>query len=150
MNKIVITGRLTRDPEIKTSSSGLQFCNFAVAVDRYSKDEKAVDFFDCIAFRKTAEFVNKWFMKGKPIMVVGKMQSREYTSKDGVKRRVWELVADEAEFFGGEKKDQAAVQAAGPATPTAVTALDLDDNPFTDELPPFPTDADDPLNDLPL
>lgn len=141
MNKTIITGRLVRDPEMKTSQSGIAVTNFSVAVDRPMSKEKAVDYFDCVAFRKTAEFVQKYFMKGKPIMIEGHMQSRKW-EKDGVKRTSWELVVDNVEFFGGEKKQN------GVAPAEAYAPAAGDGNPFTDE-PPFDMN-DEELNALPL
>ena len=116
MNKTIITGRLTKDPELKTSQSGIAVTNFSVAVDRPMAKEKAVDYFDCVAFRKTAEFVNKYFFKGKPILIEGHMQSRKW-EKDGVKRTSWELVVDNVEFIGGDKKQAGTAPAPVDAAP---------------------------------
>jgi len=137
MNKIIITGNLTKDPELRTSSSDLKVCHFSVAVKRpYSKD--AVDFIDCTAFRQTAEFVNRYFMKGKPIMVEGRLQSRKW-EKDGVKRTAWEIIAENIEFMGGEKKQ----------ADTAPAANYGEGNPFDDGEAPFDM-SDEEFNALPV
>lgn len=111
LNHIVIMGRLTRDPELRQTGSGVSVANFSVAVDRdFSKgEEKETDFIDCVAWRHTGEFVSKYFTKGSLIAVSGRLQIRSYTDKDGNNRRLAEIVADNC-YFGGSKN-------AGAATP---------------------------------
>lgn len=101
MNCIQIHGRLTRDPELKTTQSGVPVCTITVAVDRsYSKEDKQTDFFDCVFWRQGAEFVSKWFHKGQEICVTGEMQSRKWQDKDGNNRVSWEIGNARAEFCG--------------------------------------------------
>lgn len=105
LNHIVIMGRLTRDPDYRTAASGLSVSNFSVAVDRdfpSQSGEKETDFIDCVAWRKTAEFVTKYFTKGSLIVVSGRLQIRGWTDKDGNKRRTAEILADNV-YFGGSK-----------------------------------------------
>lgn len=133
LNNIVIHGRLVRDPDCKTTPNGIAVCKITVAVDRpYSSGgEKQTDFFDCVFWRQGAEFVSKYFSKGKEIIVQGEMQSRKWTDKDGNNRISWEIQNAHAEFCGG-KSDNGA-----PPTNTAVPASDfavLDD---TDSSLPF-------------
>ena len=111
LNHIAIMGRLTRDPELRQTGSGVSFANFSVAVDRdFSKgEEKETDFIDCVAWRHTGEFVSKYFTRGSLIVVSGRLQVRSYTDKDGNNRRAAEIVADNC-YFGGSKN-------AGAATP---------------------------------
>ena len=110
MNKMHIIGNVTRDPEVKQSNAGLTICNFSVAVNRHFKNPQTgqteTDFFSVVAFRQLGELCSKYLGKGRKVAVVGSMQSRSY-EKDGVKRTVWELVADEVEFLtaSGEKSD---------------------------------------------
>lgn len=110
LNHIAIMGRLTRDPELRRTQSGLAVAGFTLAVDRdYSgKDggEKEVDFIDCVAWRSTGEFVSKYFTKGQMAVVSGRLQIRGYTDKDGQKRRVAEIVADNV-YFAGKKENGA-------------------------------------------
>ena len=96
LNHIVIMGRLTRDPELRQTGSGVSVANFSVAVDRdFSKgEEKETDFIDCVAWRHTGEFVSKYFTRGSLIVVSGRLQVRSYTDKDGNNRRAAEIVAD--------------------------------------------------------
>lgn len=107
MNNITITGRLTADPELKQTQSGIAVTSFNVAVDRsYTAkgQEKQTDFFTVVAWRGTAEFVCKYFGKGRLILIKGEMQSRKYTDKDGNNRTAWEIVANSVEFMGDGKK----------------------------------------------
>lgn len=108
LNHIVIMGRLTRDPELRRTGSGLAVASFNVAVERDfpSKDtgEKEVDFIDCVAWRQTGEFVSKYFQKGSLIVVSGRLQIRGWTDKDGNKRKTAEIVAENC-YFGGSKKE---------------------------------------------
>lgn len=107
MNFIVIMGRLTRDPELRKTHSGTSVTSFTLAVDRdYTADggERETDFIDCVAWRHTAEFVSKYFPKGKMAVVRGRLQIRDWTDKDNNKRRSAEIVADSV-YFGESKKD---------------------------------------------
>lgn len=103
MNKIIITGRLTRDTELRTTNSGTEVCNFCVAVDRRIKkgEEKQTDFVDCTAWGKTGVFVNAYFSKGDGITVEGRMESRKWQDNDGDNRVSWGITCDNVEFpFG--------------------------------------------------
>ena len=108
LNHITIMGRLTRDPELRRTGSGIAVASFTVAVDRdfSPKDggEKETDFIDCVAWRQTGEFVSKYFTKGRMIVVSGRLQIRSWTDKDGNKRRTAEVVADNC-YFGDSKRD---------------------------------------------
>lgn len=98
MNSIKITGRLVADPELKHTQNDTPVCSFNVAVDRIYSKEKETDFFTVVAWRQTAEFVAKYFAKGRKILVEGEMQSRKYTDKEGNNRIAWEVKADRVEF----------------------------------------------------
>ena len=108
LNQIIIMGRLTRDPELRHTQSGAAVASFALAVDRDFKDkatgEKSTDFIDCVAWRNTAEFVSRYFSKGRMAVVEGRLQIREWTDKEGNKRRTAEVVADNV-YFGDSKRD---------------------------------------------
>lgn len=110
LNHITIMGRLTRDPELKRTGPGTAVASFTLAVDRdFGKDEngeKATDFIDCVAWRGTAEFVSKYFAKGRMAVVSGRLQVRSWTDKDGNKRRTAEVVADNV-YFGDSKREAA-------------------------------------------
>ena len=107
LNHIVIMGRLTRDPELRRTGSGIAVASFTVAVDRdfggRDGGEKETDFIDCVAWRHTGEFVSKYFTKGSMIVVSGRLQIRGWTDKDGNKRRTAEVVADNV-YFGESKR----------------------------------------------
>ena len=109
LNHITIMGRLTRDPELRRTGSGVAVASFTVAVDRdfSGKDtEKETDFIDCVAWRNTGEFVSKYFTKGSMIVVSGRIQIRSWTDKEGNKRRTAEVVADNVYFGESKKTDQ--------------------------------------------
>lgn len=107
LNHIVLMGRLTRDPELRHTGSGVAVASFSLAVDRDFKDqngEKAADFIDVVAWRATAEFVSRYFTKGRMAVVSGRLQIRNWTDKEGNKRRSAEVVADNV-YFGDSKRD---------------------------------------------
>ena len=107
LNHITIMGRLTRDPELRRTGSGVAVASFTVAVDRdfggRDGGEKETDFIDCVAWRQTGEFVSKYFTKGSMIVVYGRLQIRPWTDKEGNKRRNAEVVGDSV-YFGDSKK----------------------------------------------
>ena len=108
LNTIVIMGRLTRDPELRRTASGLAVTSFSVAVERdfpnKTTGEREVDFIDCVAWRQTGEFVSKYFTKGRMAVVSGRLQIRTYTDKDGSNRRAAEIVAENV-YFGDSKNN---------------------------------------------
>ena len=107
LNHITIMGRLTRDPELRRTASGVAVASFTLAVDRDfspKEGEKETDFIDCVAWRNTGEFVSKYFSKGRMAVVSGRLQIRGWTDKDGNKRRTAEIVADNV-YFADSKKE---------------------------------------------
>ena len=107
LNKIIVMGRLTRDPELRRTQSGLSVTSFSVACDRDFKSqsgEKETDFIDIVAWRQTAEFVCKYFSKGRMAIVEGRLQIRDWQDNNGNKRRSAEIVADNV-YFGDSKRD---------------------------------------------
>ena len=117
LNKIILMGRLTRDPELRRTPSGTPVTSFSLAVDRDFKSqngEKETDFIDIVAWRNTAEFVSKYFTKGRMAVVEGRLQIRDWTDKDGGKRRSAEVVAENV-YFGDSKRDSAGDYSAAPA-----------------------------------
>lgn len=115
LNHIVIMGRLTRDPEIRTTEGGVSVASYTVAVDRDFADkksgEKQTDFFDCVSWRQQAEFIGKFFRKGSMIVVEGRMQFRDWTDKDNAKRKSAEIAASNVYFGESGKKNQPEQQA---------------------------------------
>ena len=108
LNRIIIMGRLARDPELRRTQSGTPVASFRLAVDRDFKDkttgEKATDWIDVVAWRQTGEFVHRYFTKGRMAVVEGRLQMRDWTDKDGNKRTSAEVVADNV-YFGDSKRD---------------------------------------------
>lgn len=108
LNKIFVMGRMTRDPELRRTQTGTAVASFTLACERDVKDkatgERSTDFIDCVAWRQTGEFVSNYFSKGRMAVVEGRLQFREWTDKDGNKRRTAEIVADQV-YFGDSKRD---------------------------------------------
>lgn len=122
LNRIILMGRLTRDPELRHTQTGTAVASFSLAVDRDFRNrdsgEKGVDFIDVVAWRNTAEFVSKYFTKGRMAVVEGRLQIRDWTDKDGGKRRSAEIVADNV-YFGDSKRDGAGDFGGAPASYSA-------------------------------
>ena len=117
MNKVQLVGRLTKDPEIKLTTNQVKFCTFTLAVDRRFKDangQRQADFISCVAWKQTAEFIQKYFGKGSRIGICGSIQTRNYETDDGKKVFITEVVADEAEFVESQSKPQETEQAEAP------------------------------------
>lgn len=110
LNNITIMGRLTKDPELRRTDSGKAVTSFSIACDRDFKTDIDVDFFSCVSFGKTAEFIDSYFSKGKMISILGKLQNRSWAAKDGTKRTVTEIIANHVYFADSKnenvKKDQ--------------------------------------------
>ena len=107
LNHIILMGRLTRDPELRRTQNGTAVTSFTLAVERdYSGDteKKQTDFIDCVAWKNTAEFVSKYFSKGRMAIVSGRLQIRDWTDQNGVKRRNAEVVVENM-YFGDSKRD---------------------------------------------
>ena len=114
LNKIILMGRLTRDPELRRTQSGTAVASFTLAVDRDYKPqdgERETDFIDIVAWRGTAEFVSKYFTKGRMAVVEGRLQVRDWKDKDGAKRRSTEVIADNV-YFGDSKRSESGTQEA--------------------------------------
>lgn len=140
LNTITIMGRIVANPELRTTSSNIPVCSFRIACDRDKQTEggQKADFVDVVAWRRTAEFVTKYFAKGKPILIQGRLQIREWLDKEQKKRYSTEILADSVFFCGGDKVQNAA--------PAPVAPPDMGVVPeFTDEG--FGTDEDLPWED---
>ena len=119
LNRIILMGRLTRDPELRQTQPGTAVASFSLAVDRDFADkstgQRATDFVDIVAWRNTAEFVSKYFSKGRTAVVSGRLQIRNWEDKDGNKRKTAEIVA-ESVYFGDSKRDGQNASSAAPAS----------------------------------
>ena len=120
-NKVIMGGRLTADPELKTTPSGVSVTSFTIAVNRRfggkNGEESQADFFQVTAWRQTAEFITRYFRKASTICVVGSLETRNWVDQSGQKRFATEIVADEAYFVDTKSEAPAAVQALGQANP---------------------------------
>lgn len=122
LNCAIIMGRLTADPELRTTTSGIATTRFTVAVDRnYVKagEEKKTDFINCVAWRQNAEFISKYFQKGSMIAIQGSIQTGSYDDKNGVKRYTTDVIVDRASFCGG--KNESAGTMASAEVPAAAS-----------------------------
>lgn len=135
MNKVILTGRLTADPELRQTQSGIASCRFTIAVDRRFADketgERQADFITCVAWRQTAEFLSKYFNKGKMICVEGNLRTGSYQDKnhEDVTHYTTEVYVDNVEFCGGKNESGGSQANEQPAT------LSVSGEPATDDLP---------------
>ena len=138
LNKTLLMGRLTRDPELRRTAAGTAVASFTLAVDRdYASQgqEREADFIDCVAWRNTAEFVSKYFTKGQLAVISGRLQIRPWEAKDGSKRRSAEIIVEDIYFAGGTKAAREAAQAPAGAAGCSSPALDPDSEPGESRLP---------------
>ena len=140
LNHITIMGRMTKDPEMRRTGSGVAVTSFTVAVDRdianKETNERETDFIDCVAWRGTGEFVEKYFKKGSMAVVSGRLQIRGWTDKDGNKRRTAEVVADNV-YFGESKKEDSGYTGFVKTAPTTAPAQDFQQIDIPDAQLPF-------------
>ena len=140
MNKIILVGRLTRDPEVRSTSTGASTANFTVAVSRNFKNKEGnydADFLPCVAFRAQADFVSKFFKKGSLIGVEGRGQTRNYDAQDGTKRYVTEVVVENIEFVGGKNENSS-------SNSSDSAYVDAPSEDVVDNLPEYDIPASDP------
>ncbi len=134
MNKVILAGRLTAEPEMQVSAGGTEYVSFTLAVDRGFKDsngEKQTDFIYCKAWRKTASFLDSYFSKGDGINLEGRLETRKYVDKDGNNRTAYEVVVDRLEFPLGRRSDREEPVANPAPAPTGLDAAITSD----DDLP---------------
>ena len=135
LNVVVLTGRLTVDPELKTTANGVSVCSFPIAVDRrFSRtaEDRQTDFINIVTWRSSAEFVSKYFKKGQMIAIEGSIQTRRYQDKDGNNRTAFEVVANSVQFADFARKDSDS--AAPAATPVSFSNADAGDFTSIDEI----------------
>lgn len=134
INKVILMGRLTRDPEMRHTNSGTPVTTFSIAIDNGYGDNKRTDFVNCIAWNKTAEFVTKYFTKGKMIIVIGRITTRSWETQDGKRAYATEVVANEVSF--GESKTS-------PQLNTHQTAAQQPTQDDDDDFTPLDEEDDD-------
>lgn len=132
-NKVIMMGRITKDLELKTTTSGVSVLSFSIAVDRrFSQNgEKVTDFFNVVAWRNSAEFIANYFHKGDAILIEGEMQTRVYEDKNGVQRMAYEIIVDRASFTGSKKSNNVEAGAVPvPSTAEPEEAESTEEYPF--------------------
>lgn len=136
LNVVVLTGRLTADPELKTTTSGTSVCSFSIAVDRRYKsgEERQADFINIVTWRTTAEFVSKYFKKGQMIAIEGSIQTRRYQDKEGKNRTAFEVVASNVQFADFARRDGAEGSVAAAAAPASFSNADAGDFASIDDM----------------
>ena len=138
LNVVVLSGRLTADPELKTTANGISVCSFSIAVERRFKsgEERQSDFINIVTWRSSAEFVSKYFKKGQMIAIRGSIQTRRYQDKDGNNRTAFEVVADDVQFadFARREGDAASMVSAPAATPASYSNASAGDFTSIDEV----------------
>lgn len=143
INTVALTGRLTADPELKHTSNGIAVVSFCVAVNRRFKDQQA-DFINCVAWRQTAEFICKYFVKGQMIGLEGSIQTRNYTDQDGNKRNATEVLVENASFCESKKSESNSRPSPSAAAPAAAapspgyssgSSEDFEEVTLDDDLP---------------
>jgi single-strand DNA-binding protein len=127
INKVILTGRLVADPEIVNTQSTTSVVKVRIAVDRKGR-EKETDFFDCVAFGKTGDFVATYLNKGRMVAIVGNLRVRSYDAQDGSKRKVWEIIIDEAHPLDSRKIEQGEQSTA----PQKQAVVDEIEDPFAE------------------
>lgn len=137
MNTVILMGRLTADPELKHTANDTAVTSFSIAVDRPMAKEKTADFINVSAWRKTAEFITKYFRKGSMIAIQGSLQTRRYEDKDGNKRTAYEVVANSVEFCGGKNEggSNPTPKQSAPSKKTVDEGVDYNPVESDDELP---------------
>ncbi len=159
LNKVILIGRFTRDPELRSTPQGISTCSFSIAVDRnYAKagTERQTDFINCVAWRQTAEFITKYFAKGNLICVEGSIQTRSWKDNDGNNRYATDVVVDQVYFVESKKSAQASAGGAysqtqpyqQPSYSQPSPAQSFNDSPFgnlPDPISPLGTDDDLPF-----
>ena len=138
MNQVILIGNLTRDPELSTTPGGVSVCRFAVAVNRTYRNQdgsQETDFFNVVAWRAQADFCGKYLKKGRKVAVIGNIQNRSYDDKDGNKRYVTEIIANNVEFVTPRTDDEyAADDAPAPTRPQKAKPV-LEAIPDDDDMP---------------
>ena len=155
MNKSILVGRLTKDPEVRSTSAGFSTANFTVAVNRNFKNKDGnydADFLPCVAFRNTADFVSKFFKKGNMISLEGRVQTRSYDAQDGTKRYVTEVVVENVEFVGGKNDSSSNTNDAYVDAPSEAPVDDMPeyDIPASDPYENYDKEVSLSDNDLPF
>lgn len=134
MNIVILKGRLTKNPEIRTTTTGTKVCSFSIAINRRFSRENEADFINCTAWRQTAEFIHKYFEKGQEICISGSLQVRKWEDNDGKTRYSTYVIVDNAEFCGS-KKDREKTINADVASFDEVGVANIDTDDMTDDLP---------------
>lgn len=157
MNRVIIMGRLAADPELRRTANDVAMVRFTVAVSRYSKDNSnQTDWIDCVAWRSSAEFISRYFTKGKQILLEGSIKTGSYEDKNGNKRKSVDVIVDRAEFCGDKGNSGSGSSSGGGFSNAYGSAVGAPDDPFGGMSTSFESGSDDDFsvissdNDLPF
>ncbi len=148
INKAILMGRLTRDPELRHTGTGTPVCSFSIAIDNGYGENRQTDFINCVAWNKTAEFVSNYFTKGRMIIVIGRISTRSWEGQDGKRNYATEVIASEVSFGESKKTQEGGPAYSAPAAPPAAPAPAMQmpqDMPADDFSPLLDTDDDLPF-----
>lgn len=147
MNKVILVGRLARDPELRSTQNGTSVCSFAIAVDRrFKRDgQPTADFFNVTAWGKQGEIISQYFSKGRQIAISGRLQTRNYTAKDGTKRYVTDIILEEFDFIGNKGDAESTNKSAKSAASSKNSEVDLDSPEMDDDFSLLANDDDIPF-----
>ena len=145
INKAILMGRLTRDPELRHTGTGTPVCSFSIAIDNGYGENRQTDFINCVAWNKTAEFVSNYFTKGRMIIVIGRISTRTWEGQDGKKNYVTEVVASEVSFGESKKDGGAPSNQGGYSAPVQSAAPQMPELESDDFAPLLDTDDDLPF-----
>ncbi len=145
INKAILMGRLTRDPELRHTGTGTPVCSFSIAIDNGYGENRQTDFINCVAWNKTAEFVSNYFAKGRMIIVIGRISTRTWESQDGKKNYVTEVVASEVSFGESKKEGGTPSNQGGYSAPVPTAAPQMPELESDDFAPLLDTDDDLPF-----
>ncbi len=140
MNKVILIGNLTRDPELSTTNSGVSVCRFSIAVQRTfqnSEGERDADFFNIVVWRALGENCHRFLKKGSKCAVVGRLQNSSYEANDGTKRYTTDIIADSVEFLSGRGSSEGVQDAPAPASKPANSTKTAELEPIDDDSLPF-------------
>ncbi len=132
-NKVTMLGRITNDLELKTTPAGVPVLTFSIAVDRRYQnkgEEKKSDFFNCVAWRNEAEFISRYWSKGRAILLEGELQNRRFKDKNGTERQITEIIVDRACFTGEKTSQSGTAEPSAPVEPPEAPAPELGENPY--------------------
>jgi single-strand DNA-binding protein len=148
-NRVILVGRLTRDPELRTTPDGVPLVRCSIAVNRRAGGEEVADFFDFVAFRQDADFLANYATKGRLVLIEGRLQSRSYTDREGVRRKAFEIMADRVRLLDRAREAETEIPAATQAAVGAPSVAPAATRPVPEPEEPEPAEEIELLDEFP-